>query len=290
MKTTPFSKSRPSKRNPFLMALAPVLTAGLFASAAHAQVLHTINEPFDSPLGGVPADWNLIWNGGAGPNNGIAEITEFGPSDSLTGFLQERTVGTRGASGNSALYYAGSSGPVSNGVIDHFSASVIFQVAGGSSDRRGMLGRVQSQEYNNIEGYWANVTPSGDLRLNRDPVSNVSHGTELDHVTLSESLTANTDYLMTFSAIGSQLSASVYAWDSNTNDFTDLLGSVSEIDTTYAEGLFGYRVALGSANRRVYWRDAEIHIIPEPGTALLGSFGLLLLLRRQFRLSRRELA
>lgn len=236
-----------------------------------------INQPFNSPLGGIPGGWSKFISGNGVTNVAIIEVSEYETDD-------YRLMIRRDVGGAGGVMYTGSQGGIIDGVIQDFHISTITTIQG-VNDGRGIVARAQTVAFA-YSGYWA-YTKSGEgtthkLAISKNPTTaGVNSGEELAFVTLSERLSGNMEYLYTFSGVGNLLVAEVFKQDSE-GDFTILLGSVSVTDDSYSEGKVGYMVRHGGDNRSDYIRNFEITQIPEPMTvSLIAVLGIVCLLRRR---------
>lgn len=255
--------------NRTLLFVIAVAIPFLLGSSLNAQL---ISQPFNSPLGGFPDDWNRTYSGGTAAST--IEIQER--SEGVNQLLLRRDNG-----GHQIIHYIGSQGDIVNGVMADFSVSVVLMAPNSRNDPRGIVGRTSNTNYSNISGYYAYVQ-SNNLYITKDPVSGNSHGTTLISAALSENLSVEVDYLHTFSAIGDQLSAAIWKMDGEGN-FSILLGEVSVTDDSYSSGLVGIRVAPGGNGRITWVSDFEMTIIPEPLTISLTVAIAGFLLIRRFR-------
>lgn len=259
-----------------LLAIAITATLAALASS-HAAIY---NEPFNSPLNGLPTGWQVIWAGTAttGPANGTARIENFG--DSQTGLRQTRN---NNAPGNSIVRYTGSEGLFDNGIIADFEMNILFTPFSNDNNYSfGVVARAGSlSDINTFNGYYFAVQGQNNtVRIYRDVVANNDLGTQL----ASGSFTAvgGVTYRMNITAFGSQLSMSIYGWSTETESYSNLLQSVSATDATYASGNFGLRNGMQGSTRGVYWQN--LSVIPEPSAVallVLAGGAMLLRLRRK---------
>ncbi|HWL53682.1 MAG TPA: hypothetical protein VNQ90_14690 [Chthoniobacteraceae bacterium] len=232
------------------------LFSGLALPSAKSAVVHTWNEPFTAPENGLPTGWQGVLSG-TDPDAGTIAVTEVAENE-------WRLMLRRDDGSNQTAFYTGSQGPIVDGVIENFNASVVLSVTGGTSGNfvRGIVGRAQSVS-SSIVGYYAY------LRSDRIFISlnaATGEGSSLVETTLAETLAKDTEYQLHFSANGSLLAASVYKKDV-LGEFTILLGEVSTMDDTYASGILGLRAAPDGDTRYATFSNLEVEVIPEPSLA-----------------------
>lgn len=249
------------------MVLTAMTTIALPVNAA------VYTQAFDSPLGGLPADWSV-----AGYHNsdfGKATIATVGQ---ITGLQQTRTVGTNGPTGNSWVYFQGNFGDITQGRLSDFTASALIRMtdAGSLDGERGFMVRASAPvgSSTTLSGYYISLTIGGQLNIYKDPGKDSSGagstGTLLQTASLpGGALSRNTDYLFSISAVGDTITGSIYGWSAADGSYSLFLGQVSTQDNTYSEGIFGFRTTFGGASRSVVWRDLTLTTIPEPGAAAL---------------------
>lgn len=222
-------------------------------------------QSFSSPEGGLPTNWQI----GAGHNssNGIAEIRAV-PSTTDHALYQERT---NGGNGNSWVYFNGSFDHVQNGVLSDFTASAVLRTTVGNGFR-GMIVRAQGNAAN-ISGYYIGVnrqSSGSTLEIRKDPSSAGGLGTLLQSVALPNPFPHHTDMHLVIDAIGDVLTGSLYAWNDGDSSYSTLVQTVTISDSSYSEGLFGFRSGFSTNTQNAYWRDLEIvTAIPEASTAAL---------------------
>lgn len=245
------------------------LFAGFALPSAQSAVLYTWEEPFSAaaPGSNLPADWVGAISG-TDPNAGTIAISEVSSG-------KWRLMLRRDTGGNLTAFYTGSQGPIENGVIENFHASVILNASGGTAANfpRGIVARAQSTS-STISGYYAYVRADTIfISLN----GNIAANSSLVEAPLIETLAKDTDYEFHFTAVDFTLTASVYKADAF-GDFTILLGSVSTEHNLYTSGLLGLRTAPDGNNRFTTFSNLKVEVIPEPSLAwgalaVLGWFG-----------------
>lgn len=247
----------------------------------------SLEESFDAPLGGLPANWTISYQ--SNDSNNITEIENFGSG--LTGLRMTRTA----SNGNSAIFYTGSSGPFgTGGNIADFSASIIIQKATTVDDSVGLYGRSQKLEWGGantdlFQGYYAYLQQDR-LGIVRDVERNAIDPTDADEILATTvfpnggaDFSNNQDYLFNFSIFGDNITVSLYEWNTASSTVGDLIATATATDSTYSDGYFGIASRFGGNNRTVYWRD--LTVIPEPRSVAAISAGitffLVLLIRRR---------
>lgn len=265
-----------------LLGSCLALLAGLYTGNSSLNAQYTYTQSFASPVGGLPDDWQVAGYFDSGV--GIAEITA-----TLPALYQARTAAGGGANGNSTVYFTGDFGTVSDGILADFSSTMVFRIGYAANGPQGVVLRGSiSANGNGWNGYYISFNEDTNILqigLNPTAVSGAgSLGSILESTTISSGLSHDVDYLLSVSAVEDTISASIYGWDSETSSYSLPLGEVSAIDSTYSEGLFGFRTSYGGINRAVSWRNLELTTIPEPSTAtmILGAAGFLVLMRIKF--------
>lgn len=261
------------KMTAFMKALAAsaAIVVGAMLSPASAAIYQ---QPFDT-VGGLPSDWAVA--GYFNASYGSVAVETISAGGEATGLRLQRTVGSGGAAGNSFVYYTGSFGDVTNGVLSDFTGSAVVRMqAVGKNASEGFM--VRTGEPNgtsaNLSGYfvafsrgdYSNDTP-GMLEIYKNPNGATGKGTLLQSVSLDEPLFFNTDYLFEVRAVGTMISGFLYKWDDDTDSFSKLLGQISVEDGTYSSGLFGFRTTHDGGNQSTLVQDLKIETIPEPGAA-----------------------
>lgn len=276
------------------MIVSVCLLAMTVVGSASASVVYTLDESFDSPLGGVPTDWMMqdfpTPNLGAGDSAYVAPLTQgdnrLFQFRSLDGGERRSLVGYTGTLGGN-LAEAGRFG--------NFTASVVVRpvVDNHPNHHRTIQFRAARQEYRDSGGYLAVLAESGTrLEFTIDPANHNDVGRIIGGVDMP-GMDLDTDYLFTVSAIGSRLSAAVYGWDTTSGDWSATpMGSLVMNDDTYTEGYFGFRSGF-LRDGGTYWSDLELSLLsddaeplPEPasmGLLVLGVGGLGSYLRRRRR-------
>jgi hypothetical protein len=261
------------------MVWSTLLAAALSCGAASAA---TINEPFDSPVGGLPSGFTLAANGDTSSSKivtqGLANYLQLGVTDS--------------SAQNAALYYTGGDATAtSNNQFADFNGSTIiyFSSVQNVSRAYSLVLRAQTPEFSNPEGgYYVTLVPkagvgtTGHITINKISSLDGSSSVLASSDTGTNGNFLQGPYLMTFSAVGKTLSATVFNSDGVTP-----LASVSTDDTTYSSGYIGLRsnvvYASGNGSRYVYFRNLEVNSVPEPAamSLLLLAGGLALARRRR---------
>lgn len=246
--------------------LAFLLLSLFLVSTGAAQ---TIQQSFDSPLGGLPTEWTLYKRNSGAPNN-VAEIASYSDSNWLK--LQRYSS----SNDQAAVYYTGTT--PSNLIADG-SGSVTIRLGAStwtSSDMIGVAVRSQSNSYQ-PQGYYLAFTADKIAILHSPTNHTYASGTEMAASDLTAALNTDLDYQFQFSFIGSILSATLTTLDQSVT-----LGTVS-VDTSdsqfsalteFTEGRFAIRAGY-SGNRTAYFKDVSVSMIPEPSTASLTGLGLL---------------
>lgn len=208
-----------------------------------------------------------------------------------------------GGAGSQLVYTAGSSTPAGlpqpspENQLGDFTGHVTIAAAGWSaSDAVGVQLRSRVSVFSGTEGYYLAVN-SGSLGLYWGVgTSFISNITPLVSDPLTEALTTlakGGEYLLWFSAVGNKIDAALYAaWTLNEDGSVNgsPIASLSYTDTrpeARTSGYFSLRGnRFGSTNRPVYFRNLEVHSIPEASTTALAvaGIGLLLWLRRAARI------
>ncbi len=172
-----------------------------------------------------------------------------------------------------------SGNPIKNDDVNQFGdirGSVIL-AADNWSGFYGVVLRSAGATFDTTEAYHLGVSSANSLVLVWGSGSGfVSEGTMLESATLSGLLpmnaNANNQYLLEFSFIGMTLEASLFEWNTATDQKGELLGSLSYIDNreeARETGYFGIRGGRYGNNRQGYFREVQFEAIPEPSTALL---------------------
>lgn len=236
-----------------------------------------VTERFDSPVNGLPEEWTAVVSGGTLGVNADASIKPVSIGGNR---LEIRRITPNFA----AAYFTGSES-VPGGTLSDFSSSVIFRQSN-STNYTGIIARSQSLEYY-FSGYYIYVYGSSSaesgLYIAKSHGDNVGvplvDGEENQFVSVN--FTGGTDYRLEFTALGSQLTASVYGWDNEEESFTNLLASLTRYDDEFTSGYFGLRNRPGGNGRSTFFNDLTISAIPEPEFGLLIGFlgGLFAILR-----------
>lgn len=177
--------------------------------------------------------------------------------------------------------------PTSENQLSDFTGQVILAASGWTAaEGVGVILRSRVSSFAGTESYF--------LAMNNDSLSLfwgvgtnfVTNATVLASTPLNEALTTlanGGEYLLSFSALGNTISASLYAsWtmDEDGNPVGSPIASLSYTDLrpeARTSGYFALRGGrLGSNGRTVYFRDLEIHAIPEPSVTSLGVAGIAL--------------
>jgi hypothetical protein len=201
-----------------------MLAALLSCSAASAA---TINEPFSSPLGGLPSGFTLAANG----DTSTSKIVTVGGNN----YLQLGV--TDSSTQNAALYYtAGDTAATANNQFGDFSGSVILQVDNTAtvSAAYSVVLRAQSPAFNTSSAYYIAFVPKttgSHLRIYKGSGVLASSTTYF-----ASNLSNHADYQLTFSAHGGTLAANLYAL-SSPNTVLDTVSTTAAAD--YSSGYFG---------------------------------------------------
>jgi len=233
---------------------AIALSAGVlsFGAARDAAATLLIEQDFQSPVDSIPDGWTAFnematqsiksWGYAGAPANGLKMV--------------------RGAAGSQSgvVYYSGAGATLTN-----VTGSVLLGVSGSiSSSSAGVLVRNTTLSGNTANGYYFFIRDTNSFGISRSPDTHTTEGTVLAEDFTPSNFSITTAMKMEFSAIGSALSAKLYAWDSVGSNW-DEIGAVSATDTTFAGGgRVGLRVGSGNTNRGAYFSDLEV--IPEPAS------------------------
>ncbi len=265
-----------------LPVVAGIVTFGA-ACSSHAALV--IDENFTGANDTLPDDWS---------SPGTAAYASI--QGNRLRFQRTASGGAAGTGEGQAAYYTGTGldGSMADGKIADFSASVILRrentSAFGSTTSAGMVVRDNNTTWSVTAGYYIGVLADNTLgiwtNIGTGPSSNnnVTQAKALDWAAIS--ITANTDYLLEVLAVGSNISASLWAVDGNGAKTGLALGEVSIDDASTAAGYLGLRLAAGNSNQTAYFDNLQVHSIPEPATALLLLPAGALLLYRKRRAAR----
>lgn len=237
-----------------------------------------------------PPDYQLIDNN---PNWTVAPFNNPHISTvAYNGHDYLRIARFSGNSGSADIFYTGSS---PSPVFADFSGSVIFSDGGFnqlSGDGFGVILRSagSGNNFSTVNKFFVAVRATGtnrSLGIYFGGGDNFiqSWPTVLDLEALQSNLSITAEYLLTFSAIGPTISASLFLLDSQGNIDGPALASVFTNQATQrSEGYVGFRGGRYSANDRgIMFRDFQITVIPEPATAALLLIGGALLFARSRR-------
>lgn len=271
------------------IALTCALWISLLSPSADAGLI--IDESFGAPLGDIPADWTRI-----GTGNSQTIVEDVGPSE-RTMLEMDRRDG---------LIYEPASGPTQfadlEGSVIINTGEAVGRARGGSFGILLRLNQVamagtfdppDEPEGSGEPGYKiifasdrnANNTTNAPYlaiysgQVNEGQQHNEGRTENLVTTWLNTAdITRDTDYTLTFSALGSTISASL--WTVAVTPV--LLGEVTLTDAAYTgAGYFGLNVTGESSGTTGYYSNLEV--IPEPGTLslILTALALLGLLRRR---------
>lgn len=262
-----------------LRLLSAAVIAGLAVcfSAAHAHGQVLLSETFQAPLQSRPTAWGAF--GGANVHDirawpAMPNTPEYG--------LRIVRTGDGGGTGSNVIYTASNS-------FGDFEGSVLLATTGFNAtgtDNAGILLRAQTTDFASTQGYYISLVGLNTLTISRDPTTHLNSGTILASTAIAPQRANDTATRIDFSAVGSSISASAFAWNS-VNETWSLLATVSVTDTTYTAGMIGLRAGMIANGRGAFFADLEVSAIPEPSAfaALLGVFtlGFTLLGRRRCR-------
>lgn len=253
-----------------------VLQGVLWMGAENVQGQMILDESFSSPVGSVPDDWVIRRRSGT---TGVVTITEYATEDNR--LLIRRPTGGQGGQGGSsnsqgALYYNGD-----NAILSDYAGSVTISVDYATasfqgSNYLGVVLRAQSLSYEEYQGYYVAMT-SSTLGIYYNPTNHTT-ATLLQTATYTgdKTILEGTDYQLSFSVIGSLISATlgdgggVFA-----NVSVDLSDEAYSGYTYYSEGYFGVRSGYGSSDMSGYYSDLQVGVIPESGVGVLLGLGYL---------------
>lgn len=202
--------------------------------------------------------------------------------------LRMTRPGTGGAAGDSAfVYYTGSGDGITSGKVADFEMTSTFSMtfnptAVGLATPFGLMIRASSKSYSASGGYffaYMATTSGGSLVLYDSPTSHSAHGTVRDSFDVI--LNPNVNYVFKISAIGSNISASVWSEDGGT-----LLGQLEYGNARTNAGYFGVRAGFANTSVAQYVKDVSVSVIPEPATVgfvLMGGAAMLMMLRHRSR-------
>lgn len=272
------SKQRPF--NSFFRKLLGGMTALLLAAASMPVAEAAVYTRFDTD-DALDVNWAIVYRD-ATTKNPVS--IEDGPDGEKA--LRMTRPGTGGTTGDSAfVYYTGSGDGIASGKVADFEMTSTISMsfnrgAGGLATPFGLMIRASSASYSASKGYffaYMATTSGGSLVLYDSPTSHGAHGTVLDSFDVI--LNPNVNYVFKISAIGSNISASVWSEDGGT-----LLGELEYGNARTNAGYFGARAGFANTNVAQYVKDISVTVIPEPATvgfALLGGAAMLVILGRR---------
>lgn len=242
-------------------------------SALRLGAAPLLEESFGT-VGALPAGWNPVYSGDTGTNNfTVPDIVSLGADGN---YLRLNRPGTPSVSAG-ILY--------TEETFQDVSGSVIVRFAGDQLNRASVVLRAQTNAYQPA-GYGITVRNSSTEEFFQFGIMNTTQTgsgnaddiggwVNLDRANFA----TNTDYEIRFSAIGDQISGSIWT----TGATPTMLGSQTITDSTIGgAGYVGLRHSSGNSNATIYYKD--LVVIPEPGTLLLmGLSGGALLLSKVFR-------
>lgn len=276
------------------LGLLVVAGFGLVSTAEMAQAaMLTISEDFQDSTSWeatkTAGDWSVWWYGAANSSSVVAWPASD-PGDPANGLKVGRDSGT--GSAVQMVYakegYTSEGGYNDTGTCDDVEGSVILRGSGSPMNAMALVRCTKTSMYTNdpalgyVIGLKIDSGTSSSLVIAKNPVNHTNVGTELATLNITGDWRGKT-LKLDFSAVGTTLTGSLYAWDDEDEDFIDLLGAVSVEDDTHTQGHVGLRMGAGwyySAN----FADFNVDVVPEPATILLlagGSLGVAL--RRRSR-------
>lgn len=239
------------KFHSFILKLLAVAIALCVAATAGAQM--RLTESFAAPVGGVPENWRaaLVRKD---TREAVVGIVALSGAEAPAALLIERE-GRLPESG--ALYYTGSEGQVKNGNLADLSATVTFRFneTVDGPNTRGFILRSKRLSYARFEGYYVAVTPRGgsrSLAIFYNPQNHVENGVELASTPLASVLNPNTDYILSVSAKGPVIEATLQPAGAAAG--AKPLATVRTEEATQASsGYFGLRAAYSNSGPLRTW-------------------------------------
>lgn len=246
-------------KNQFVM-----LAAMLLLPVSNVFGATRISESFNQPVGSVPDGWKIENKAIGAASGGFAEIVLLPEKANRNALLLARSPEN---AGNAAVYYFGSQGEVSEGVMQDFTATAIINHATlGQGSSSGFAIRAQEPEYGDFEGYYLGVGEFG-LALFRNPENHISLPRREDHVVFEEvDIEAGVDYQLKAVVEGSKIRGSLWSVDANDRAEEELASVEIDDARQTSPGLFGLRTANGNSGPvGAYFRDLHIeaHQIPK---------------------------
>lgn len=227
------------------------------ATTAGAQM--RLTESFAAPVGGVPENWRpaLVRKD---TRQEVVGVVALSGADAPAALLIERE-GRVPESGT--LYYTGSEGAIKNGNIADLSATVRFRFneTVDGPNTRGFVLRAKRLNYARFDGYYVAVTPRGgsrSLAIFYNPQNHVESGTELASTALANVLNPNTDYILSVSAKGPVIEATLQLAGAPAG--AEPLARVRTEEATQASsGYFGLRAAYSNSGPiRTWFRQLHL--------------------------------
>lgn len=257
------------------------------ASCAAVQASIVIEEPFDEPLGGLPANWTFASQAANNANAGRAEIAELSVDRNALRF-RRTTASTQSA----ALFYTGPEVGTGGGRILNYTAEVTFQYTqGGGSSVAGFAVRADSLSYS-YEGYFIGINPGAGsvtdygpgIGIWKDPTTaGATISSALEFTPFASSLSSGADYVVSLTVEDNTIEASLWLQGNPDN----ILGTVLIENADADAGYFGLRSRFGANDSDYWFSDLELNVsaIPEASTyaMIMGVIGLAMVVAHRRR-------
>lgn len=199
-------------------------------------------------------------NAGTLPDDWTARIVGASSTFALDGSGHMVYSFTEGNRGNSAVYWTGDAGSITDGFMtDAKITSLLTWPSQNNLQSMGILGRVQDITLANPQGYFVGIYRTGStnyLIIATNPGGN-AFGSILGQTPLVDN-TGNVSYLLEANFSGNTLTASLYDASGQ-----EVKASLSLTNTTYESGVFGLRVNSETPSRQFAFDNYTI-AVPEP--------------------------
>lgn len=243
-------RCRPSSRMARYLRLLALGTLWMMAAPAAVEAQIIYQTDFSGDTGALPDDWSIkLKEKGTMALNGTGQLVYTSTEQSGTGIA----------------YWHGDLEGVTDGVMSNATARTLLQwPQQGNNQNIGLLARVQDRSAVDPVGYFAGLSrysSQNSLVITKSP-SGFSRGEVLASVNVS--LTQYAYYLLDFTVVGDQLTATLYDPSGQTE-----IASISIDDSSYSGGVFGLYARSNAVQRQMMFDNFYAEAIPEPSSAAM---------------------